>query len=330
MTGRRMVRWIRFLAISAAVVCLGVWSGAGSILDSQAQESGAYGKTQAYNKDKNYEKDKNYDKDQNHKEARRLFDEADLITSEEAGKLEELIARCRKKTGMDVAVVTAYNDGSHTASEYADDFYDQNGLGTGRKASGVLFLIYMDRPGSYGGEGYVSTTGNMIRILTDQRIEQIQDDVAYSLKTRDYAGAAAEFLKDVEYYVDRGIQRGQYNYDTETGEISIYRSIRWYEGVFAFLVSAGVAGSVCMGVKRRYCMEPTGRERANSLLAYRADAKFAFGDAGDNLIRKFVTSAPIPRPSQNHSSGGSGRSSGRSSTHRSSSGRSHGGGGRRF
>ena len=103
MTGRRMVRWIRFLAISAAVVCLGVWSGAGSILDSQAQESGAYGKTQAYNKDKNYEKDKNYDKDQNHKEARRLFDEADLITSEEAGKLEELIARCRKKTGMDVA-----------------------------------------------------------------------------------------------------------------------------------------------------------------------------------------------------------------------------------
>ena len=309
MTGRRMVRWLRL------VVCLGVWSGAGSILDSQAQESGAYGKTQSFNKDKNYEKD------QNHKEARRLFDEADLITSEEAGKLEELIARCRKKTGMDVAVVTAYNDGSHTASEYADDFYDQNGLGTGRKASGVLFLIYMDSPGSYGGEGYVSTTGNMIRI---------QDDVAYSLKTRDYAGAAAEFLKDVEYYVDRGIQRGQYNYDTETGEISIYRSIRWYEGVFAFLVSAGVAGSVCMGVKRRYSMEPTGRERANSLLAYRADAKFAFGDAGDNLIRKFVTSAPIPRPSQNHSSGGSGRSSGRSSTHRSSSGRSHGGGGRRF
>ena len=55
MTGRRMVRWLRLLAVSAAVVCLGVWIGAGSILDSQAQESGAYGKTQAYNKDKNYD-----------------------------------------------------------------------------------------------------------------------------------------------------------------------------------------------------------------------------------------------------------------------------------
>ena len=252
------------------------------------------------------------------------------MTSEEAGALEERIAQCRKKTGMDVAVVTAYNDGSHTAREYADDFYDQNGLGTGRKASGVLFLIYMDSPGSYGGESYVSTTGNMIRILTDRRIEQIQDDVAYSLRDLDYAGAAAEFLKDVEYYVDRGIQRGQYNYDTETGEISIYRSIRWYEGMFALLVSAGVAGSVCLGVKRRYSMEQTERERANSLLAYRADTKFAFGDSGDNLIRKFITSVPIPRPTQNHSPGGSGQSSGRSSTHRSSSGRSHGGGGRRF
>ena len=194
MTGRRMVRWIRLLAVSAAVVCLGVWSGAGSILDSQAQESGAYGKTQSYNKDKNYEKD------QNHKEARRLFDEADLITSEEAGKLEELIARCRKKTGMDVAVVTAYNDGSHTAREYADDFYDQNGLGTGRKASGVLFLIYMDSPDSYGGESYVSTTGNRIRILCDQRIDEIQGDVSYALRSRDYAGSATELLKDVKYY----------------------------------------------------------------------------------------------------------------------------------
>lgn len=107
MTGRRMVRWLRLLAVSAAVVWLGVWSGAGNILDSRAQESGVYHKSQTY------------DKNQNHKNARRLFDGAGLMTSEEAGTLEERIAQCRKKTGMDVAVVTAYNDGSHTAREYA-------------------------------------------------------------------------------------------------------------------------------------------------------------------------------------------------------------------
>ena len=100
MTGRRMVRWLRLLAVSAAVVWLGVWSGAGNILDSRAQESGVYHKSQTY------------DKDQNRKNARRLFDGAGLMTSEEAGALEERIAQCRKKTGMDVAGVTAYNDGS--------------------------------------------------------------------------------------------------------------------------------------------------------------------------------------------------------------------------
>mgnify|MGYP007043252339 CR=1 FL=1 len=108
--------------------------------------------------------------------------------------------------------------------------------------------------------------------------------------------------------MDRGIQRGQYNYDTETGEISIYRSIRWYEGVFAFLVSAGVAGSVCMGVKRRYSMEPTGRERANSLLAYRADAKFAFGDAGDNLDSQICYIGPYTKAHTESFIRGSGRS----------------------
>ena len=59
--------------------------------------------------------------------------------------------------------------------------------------------------------------------------------------------------------MDRGIQRGQYNYDTETGKSVSTEAYAGTRECFAFLVSAGVAGSVCMGVKRRYSMEPTGR-----------------------------------------------------------------------
>lgn len=260
----------------------------------------------------------------------RLFDDAGLMTAEERAGLEQLIGQCRQKTGMDAAVATAYNDGRRSAREYADDFYDQRGLGTGKKASGVLFLIYMDQPGSYGGESYISTAGNMIRILTDQRIEQIQDHVADDLRGRDYAGAAGRFLDDIEYYVDKGIQSGQYNYDTETGEISRYRTVRWYEAALALMISAGAAGSVCMGIKQRYTMEETEREKTNSLLAYRADAKFSFGDATDRLVNQFVTSIPIPRPPRSGPSGGMGGGGARSSTHSSGGGRSHGGGGRRF
>ena len=171
----------------------------------------------------------------------------------------------------------------------------------------------------------------MIRILTDSRIEAIQDDMAEYLRYMDYSGAFMRFAEDIEYYVDQGIQRGQYNYDTETGEISVYKSIRWYEAAFALIVPAMIAGSVCLGVKGRYSMKQSQRDRSNALMAYRADTRFMFRNCNALLLNKFVTSVPIPR--NTGGSGGSGgghSSSGRSSTHTSSGGHSHGGGGRRF
>ena len=117
----------------------------------------------------------------------------------------------------------------------------------------------------------------MIRILTDKRIDLVLDDMYDYLGSQDYYGAILAFTRDIEYYVDKGIQAGQYNYDTETGEISIYRSIRWYEAAFAVIAPAMIAGSVCLGIKGRYSMKQSDRERANSLLAYRADAKYRLG-----------------------------------------------------
>lgn len=258
----------------------------------------------------------------------RIFDNAQLLEADELTEIQEETTQCREKTGMDVVIVTAYNDGSRSARDYADDFYDQGGYGAGKKASGVLFLLYMDEPGSKGGECWISTSGNMIRILTDQRIEDMQAHVSDYLRGQAYGSAVRTFLGDIEYYVDKGIQRGQYNYDTETGEISVYRSIRWYEAAFAVLVPSVIAGSVCIGIKKKYNMEETGRERNNSLLAYRAECSFCFAESEDSLLSKSVTSAPIPRSASGSSSGGG--SSGRSSTHTSSGGSSHGGGGSRF
>lgn len=265
-------------------------------------------------------------------EGQRLFDEAELFSSKEAGELEAAIDGFREETGMDAAVVSAYNDWEKTAEEYADDFYDQNGFGAGKEATGVLLLFYMDGPEETGGEFCISTSGDMIRILTDDRLYQIEDDIADHLGNRDFSGASAVFLEDVAGYVDKGIQSGQYNYDRDTGKISVYKSIRWYEAAVGFAVSFVAAAGVCLGVNRSYRMEETGRQRENSLLAYRAGAAFRFRASEDKMVNKFVTSVRIPKPTAHSSSGRSGgrSSSGRSTTHRSSSGRSHGGGGRRF
>lgn len=263
----------------------------------------------------------------------RVFDQAGLFSETEIIQLEEKIAQCRKSTKMDVVIVSAYADGERSAEEYADDYYDYGGFGVGKKASGVLLLYYMDGPGQPGGECYISTAGTMINMLTDERIESILDDVYGDLGNRDFAGATEHFLEDVKAYVKEGVESGQYTYDRDTGEIVRYHSIRLYEVAIAMVIAGILAGSVCLDIKKRYAMKQSSREVSNSLQAYRADCAFCFSVAGDKMINKYVRSIPIPR---NTSSGSGGRghsgssSAGRSTIHTSSSGRSHGGGGRRF
>ena len=263
----------------------------------------------------------------------RVFDQAGLFSETEIIQLEEKIAQCRKSTKKDVVIVSAYADGERSAEEYADDYYDYGGFGVGKKASGVLLLYYMDGPGQPGGECYISTTGTMINMLTDERIESILDDVYGDLGNRDFAGAAEHFLEDVKAYVKEGVESGQYTYDRDTGEIVRYHSIRLYEVAIAMVIAGISAGSVCLDIKKRYAMKQSSREVSNSLQAYRADCAFHFSVAGDKMVNKYVRSVPIPR---NTSSGSGGRghsgssSAGRSTIHTSSSGSSHGGGGRRF
>ena len=263
----------------------------------------------------------------------RVFDQAGLFSETEIIQLEEKIAQCRKSTKMDVVIVSAYADGERSAEEYADDYYDYGGFGVGKKASGVLLLYYMDGPGQPGGECYISTAGTMINMLTDERIESILDDVYGDLGNRDFAGATEHFLEDVKAYVKEGVESGQYTYDRDTGEIVRYHSIRLYEVAIAVVIAGILAGSVCLDIKKRYAMKQSSREVSNSLQAYRADCAFCFSVAGDKMVNKYVRSVPVPR---NTSSGSGGRghsgssSAGRSTIHTSSSGRSHGGGGRRF
>lgn len=265
-------------------------------------------------------------------QGQRIFDGAALFTQEELASLEACADEMSLEAGADLAVVTAYNDNIHTAEAYADDFYDTAGFGTGKDKSGALLLIYMDAPGETGGEMWISSFGTMIRILTDERIEKLEDDVAYELQRQDYAEGARVFLKKAQYYADLGIQSGQYNYDRETGEISRYRSIRWYEAAFALIISLVTAAGACMGVKQGYKLSPSDRQVKNSLLSYRSGCCFRFKTSEDDLVNKYVTSSRISHPAPSSGSGSSGgrQSSGRSTTHRSSSGRSHGGGGRRF
>lgn len=256
---------------------------------------------------------------------KRVFDEAGLFSGKEAGELETKIRSMREDMNMDVVIVTTDDAGGKTAEEYAEDFYVDGEFGTGKDYNGVLFLIDMDNR-----EIYLLPVGAMNRFLTDKRRNAILDDAYNEIGQKEYRACAQSFLDGVTRYYKAGIPNGQYNYDKETGKVSVYRSIRWYEAALALLIGGAAAAAVCGGVTARYSMKGTRMVAKNALMAYRGDSRFQYSGQTDELINKTVTHVFIPPGSKGGGRGGGGFSSGGRSTVHTSSGRTMGGGGRKF
>lgn len=261
--------------------------------------------------------------------SQRVYDMAELLTEEEEEDFEEVIARQRKKLDIDIVVVTIEDAGGKNSQEYADYNYEVAGFGNGSGHDGIMLLIDMENR-----ELVLSTEGKAIRIFTDERIEAMLDHIYEGASDGDFAASVEAFLEDTEYYAHQGISSNQYNFDTETHEVSPYKSIRWYEALLAVGIAAFVAATACLTIKSQYEMKEAPGQARNMNLAYRADCKFAYDNESDILVNKFVTSQVIPRNTGNSGSHGGGSGSfsspGRSSTHHSSSGRTHGGGSRKF
>lgn len=267
-------------------------------------------------------------------ETQRVLDGAGLFTDAEREALEEQLQEGMKGSGMDLVVLTIDDAQGKSAGEYANDYYDSNKLGKGLKDSGALCLIDMDNR-----EIYISTFSKMTRVLTDERIEAILDNAyAYASEGR-YAACASSMIQDIASYAADGIVDGQYNYDEATGRVDVYRprSVTWYEFLIALAAAGSVAVFPCISVMKQYRMEEEQKQALNYHLAYRGASAFAFTVASDMFLNKMVSQRRLPQNLGGPRSGGMGGAGGmggsmpgRSTVHRSSSGRMHGGGGRKF
>ena len=95
-----------------------------------------------------------------------VYDQGNLFSYSEADEISEKIESLTDSCDMTFAVVTTLDAEGKSAQEYADDFYDEHGLGVGDDYSGMLYLIDLDN-----GELYLSTSGQMIRYITDERVD---------------------------------------------------------------------------------------------------------------------------------------------------------------
>lgn len=146
----------------------------------------------------------------------RVFDFAGLMTQSEIIQLTDAIALLREQYGMDIVVVTSDEPKPGKSQEFADNFYDDNGFGSVFDSSGVLFLIDMNNR-----EFCISTSGLMIRYMTDARLDTLLDGAMPYLTEGRYGDGVFAALAQLALYLENGIPEGQYNED-ESGDVDPY------------------------------------------------------------------------------------------------------------
>lgn len=270
----------------------------------------------------------------------KVYDFANLFTLDELDELEKGATSLAETYQMDVGIVTTQDAKGKSAMAYADDFYDENDFGYGSHKDGLLLLMDMDNR-----EIYISTCGSGIQYFTDLRISKMLDSAYNYISNRDYYGTATDFLGQVKTYLDKGIPSNQntterpfsdpredYNnpyiqevrpahkpFTTSSGAPLNAQSI-----ILSVVVS--LLAALIIAIIVRTAVHYSYKHPHSTTPQTRPD------DLSVHYTKKedrFVTSHTSRVKIQTNPNGGHG-GSGRSSTHSSSSGRSHGGGGRKF
>ena len=197
---------------------------------------------------------------------------------------------------MEIAVVTVSDLEGKTVEEYGDDFYDYNGYGYGEDDDGLLLLIY--EPGDGGErEAYISTHADGAYEFYDAIREDMMLSMRDSLVAGDYAAAFNIFVDKAE----------------ETMKPNV--SPIW---LFVFVLVGAVVGlliTTAMASKNKSVIAKDYADyymRPNSLV---------LTNQNDVFVNSYTNRTAKVRDDDSDSGG----SRTRSSTHTSSSGRSHGG-----
>lgn len=94
----------------------------------------------------------------------RLVDEANLLTDSEEAALSAKLDEISLRQNLDVVIVTVDSTGGRTATEYADNTYDDSGY----SEDGILLLISVDNR-----EWAVSTSGYGMTAFTDEGLDYL-------------------------------------------------------------------------------------------------------------------------------------------------------------
>ena len=243
----------------------------------------------------------------------KIIDNADLLTDTEEAALSGVAEQITNTFSMDVVIVTVYSLEGKTAEAYADDYFDYNGYGQGSDFDGALMLISMEER-----QYAVSTCGYGIIALTDYGLDEMSEAFLPHLKSGDYAQAYAVFLNYTSHYLDQAqnnvpvdvynpLKDGSGMVPAQSDPVSETASHIWVHVLIALAI-AGITILILKGQLRSIYSQGGATQYSQSGLQLTVSS--------DRFLYERTTRTP--KPKDNDSDGGS-------STHSSSSGRSHGG-----
>lgn len=233
-------------------------------------------------------------------EALRLVDQADLLTDWQEESLCEQLDAISVKHGLDVVVVTADTLNGQSPRDYADDFFDYNGYSN----DGILLLVSME-----DRDWWISTAGYGITAFTDAGIEYLGDRFVPSLSDGDYAEAFDIYADVCDEFLTQAKNGNPYdvhNLPREPFHPLKNLVICLVIGLVLALIITGVMKGQLKTVRAKFGAED-----------YVKPGSLNVTHRQDLFLYRNVHRTPKPKD-------------GGSSTHRSSSGRSHGGGGGKF
>ncbi len=248
-----------------------------------------------------------------------VIDDASLLSESEKSSLETLLSSISDKTGISTVVATALSDEGLGDTEYADRIIERSEYGE----DGVVFFLNMGRR-TY----YISTQGYAMYVLDDRALSNDSAYINY-LSSGEYYKAFASWAKSVEAYAGYSSRSdyerasltsdGYWDYQTETVE----KKFEWGLPLFfSFAIGAFISFFVITSQKKK--LKNTGL--VNNADDYVVPDSFALTLHKDIFLYSNIVRIPRSRPSDNNRGGGMRHTT----THISSSGRSHGGRGGSF
>ena len=246
----------------------------------------------------------------------KVYDYAQVLTTSEEEKLKTSALEYIEDYNMDMVLVTVKHHTKTDTKAYAEDFYDYNGFGIVDTYDGIIFVI--DFTFGYT-DIYMSTTGEAIRMYDDYRIDRILDNIA-DQKNNGYYAMFNSFINDSKSYASLGIPSSNSNIEINEYGDPVYEEA---SPLSMIIIISLIVPSIVLGIlvyKNRMIRKSTNATyylKKDSVVINIKDSRF------------LTTHTSSVRINDTSSSGGSGRVGG-SSVSRGSSGRSHGGGGRRL